>query len=42
MKSSLIASVCESVGLGSPPSVYTTNRNESMNNLAKSYSDYHQ
>ena len=42
MKSSLIASVRESAGLGSPPSVYTTNRNESMNNLAKSYADYHQ
>ena len=42
MKSSMIASVRESDGFGSPPTTYTTNRNESMNNLAKSYADYHQ
>lgn len=42
MKSSMIASVRESAGLGSQPSVYTTNRTESINNLAKSYADYHQ
>ena len=44
MKSSMIASVRESAGLGSPPTTYTTNRyrNESMSNLAKSYADYHQ
>ena len=41
MKSSMIACVRESAGLGSPPSIYTTNRNDSMNNLAKSYTDYH-
>ena len=38
----MIASVRELTGLGSPPTTYTTNRNESMNNLAKSYADYHQ
>ena len=42
MKSSMIASVRESAGLRSPLSVYTTNRNESINNLAKFYADYHQ
>lgn len=29
----MISSVRESAGLGSPPSIYTTNRNESMNNV---------
>lgn len=42
MKSSMIASVRESAGLGSPPVAYTTNRNESMNNVAKAYADYRQ
>ena len=42
MKSSMLACVRESAGLGSPPLSYTTNRNESMNNLAKSYTDYRQ
>ena len=42
MKASMIASVRESAGLGSPPVPYTTNRNESMNNVAKAYTDYHQ
>ncbi len=39
MKSSLIASIRESAGLGSPPVAYTTNRNESMNNVAKAYAN---
>ena len=42
MKVSMIASVRESAGLGSPPVAYTTNRNESMNKVAKSYADYRQ
>lgn len=42
MKSSMIASVRESAGLGSPPVAYTTNRNESMNNVAKAYANYRQ
>ena len=41
MKESMIASVRESAGLGSPPMKYTTNRNERMNNVAKSHNDYH-
>ena len=40
MKTSMIASVRESAGLGSPPVPYTTNRNESMNKVAKSYADH--
>ena len=42
MKVSMIGSVCESAGLGSPPATYTTNRNESMNNVAKAHADYRQ
>ena len=42
MKSSMIASVHESAGLGSPPVAYMTNRNESMNNVAKAHADYRQ
>ena len=42
MKVSMIASVRESAGLGSPPVTYTTNRNESMNNVAKANADYRQ
>ena len=41
MKECMIASVRESAGLGSPPIKYSTNRNESMNNVAKSHTDYH-
>ena len=40
MKVSMIASVRESAGLGSPAATYTTNRNESMNNVAKAHADY--
>ena len=40
MKASMIASVHESAGLGSPTVAYTTNQNERMNNVAKAYTDY--
>ena len=40
MKVSMIHSVRESAGLGSPPATYTTNRNENMNNVAKAHADY--
>ena len=40
MKESMIASVQESAGLGSPPIKYSTNRNECMNNVSKSHTDY--
>ena len=40
MKVSMISSVRESAGLGSPPAIYTTNRNESMNNVAKTHVNY--
>ena len=40
MKESMIASVQKSAGLSSPPKKYTTNRNECMNNVAKSHTDY--
>ena len=40
MKVSMISSVRESAGLGSPPAIYTTNRNESMNNVAKAHVNY--
>ena len=36
----MIAPIRESAGLGSPPVAYTTNRNESMNNVAKLHADY--
>ena len=42
MKASMITPVCESAGLGSPPTTY---RNESMNKVAKSrcqIADYRQ
>ena len=35
MKASMIASIRELSGLGCPPAKYTTNRNESMNKVAK-------
>ena len=38
----MIASVRESDGLGSPPIAYTTNRNESTNNIARADADYYQ
>ena len=41
MKESMIAPVQESAGLGSPPTKYSTNRNQCMNNVAKSHTDYH-
>ena len=41
MKKSMIASVQESAGLGSPPVKYSTNRNECMNNVPISHTDYH-
>ena len=37
----MLVSIRESVGLGSPPSKYTTNSNESMNNVAKAHVNYH-
>ena len=37
IKSSMIVSIRESVGLGSPPQKYTTNSNESMNSVTKAY-----
>ena len=40
MKSSMISSVRESAGLGCPPLKYTTNRNESLNNVAKAQANY--
>ena len=40
MKTSMISPVRQLAGLGCPPLPYTTNRNESMNNVAKSYADY--
>ena len=40
MKESMILPVRELAGLGSPPITYTTNRNESMNNVAKLQADY--
>ena len=40
MKTSMIACVRESAGLGSPLLPYTTNRNESMNKVVKSYADH--
>ena len=40
MKESMIASVRKSAGLGSPPKKYI-NRNEWMNNITKSHTDYH-
>jgi len=41
MKKAMIASVQEAAGLGSPPTRYTTNKNEYMNSVTKSYTDYH-
>ena len=42
MKESMISSVCEAAGLGCPPTtyMYTTNRNVSMNKVAKSHADH--
>lgn len=42
MKTSIITSVRESAGLGSPLVAYTTNQNESMNCVAKAYTNYQQ
>lgn len=42
MKESMISPVREAAGLGCPPSTYTTNRNESMNKVAKSHADHQQ
>ena len=36
----MLASVREAAGLGSPPIAYTTNRNESMNKVAKLHVNY--
>lgn len=41
MKTSMISSVRQRAGLGCPPAKYTTNRNESMNRVAKDYADHH-
>ena len=38
----MISSIRNSAGLGSPSATYTTNQNESMNNVAKAHADYHQ
>lgn len=40
MKSSMIASVRTAAGLGYPPSKYTTNGNECLNNIAQAHADY--
>ena len=40
MKTTMIASVRTKAGLGSPPGRYTTNRNESINNVVQAFSDY--
>ena len=42
MKVSMIASVRKSAVLGSPPAIYATNQNKSMNNVAKAHADYRQ
>ena len=39
MKECMIAPIRESAGLGSPPRIYTTNRNECMNHVAKAHVD---
>ena len=36
----MIAPIRESAGLGSPPRIYTTNRNECMNHVAKAHTDH--
>ena len=41
MKSSMIASVHTSAGLGCPPAKNTTNGNECLNNIAQAHADYH-
>ena len=40
MKSSMISSVREAAGLGCPPVRYTTNRNESLNKVAKAQANF--
>ena len=40
MKSSMIAPVRTSAGLGYPPAKYTTNDNECLNNIAQAHADY--
>ena len=40
MKECMIAPIRESAGLGSPPRIYTTNRNECMNHVAKAHMDH--
>lgn len=40
MKSSMIASVRTSAGLGCPPVKYTTNGNECLNNIAQAHANY--
>ena len=40
MKSSMIASVHTAAGLGCPPTKYTTNGNECLNNIAQAHADY--
>ena len=40
MKESMISSVRQAAGLGCPPAIYTTNRNESMNKVAKTQADH--
>ena len=39
MKESVISSDVRAAGLGCPPAIYITNRNESMNKVAKSQAD---
>ena len=38
----MISSVREAADVGCPPTAYTTNRNESMNKVAKSHADHQQ
>jgi len=40
MKSSMISSAREAAGLGCPPAKYATNRNESLNKIAKAQANY--
>ena len=41
MKSSMTAPMHTSAGLGFAPAKYTTNDNESLNNIAQAHADYH-
>ena len=36
----MISPIHESAGMGSPPRIYTTNRNECMNHVARAHVDH--